>query len=51
MTSDGTCERREDGIHCEHWWDDEGPCCTCGNDEDLDNEPRAVLSNGTGDDT
>lgn len=25
----GECPGREDGIHCEHWWDGDAPCCTC----------------------
>lgn len=45
--SDGSCSKREDGTHCVHWWDDEGPCCTCGCDAQLDNDDDAVLSNGT----
>jgi hypothetical protein len=24
-----TCSADEEGIHCEHWLDDE-PCCACG---------------------
>jgi hypothetical protein len=24
------CPSREDGKHCEHWYDDTGPCCGCG---------------------
>lgn len=35
--SDGSCPEREDGTHCVHWWDDEGPCCGCGFDGELDN--------------
>lgn len=35
--SDGSCPEREDGTHCVHWWDDEGPCCGCGFDGGLDN--------------
>lgn len=26
------CRGREDGIHCPHWYDDEAPCCGCGDD-------------------
>lgn len=26
---DETCPEREDGSHCEHWWDGK-PCCDCG---------------------
>jgi hypothetical protein len=26
---DGACDAREDGIHCECWWDG-GTCCSCG---------------------
>ena len=25
------CPKSEDG-HCDHWYDDEGPCCHCGDD-------------------
>lgn len=27
---DGGCPKRKDGTHCVHWWDDDGPCCGCG---------------------
>lgn len=36
--SDGTCPARPDGLHCNHWWDGDGPCCGCGFDGDLVNE-------------
>jgi 8-oxo-dGTP diphosphatase len=36
--SDGTCPKREDGIHCVHWWDGDAPCCGCGFDGELDND-------------
>lgn len=39
------CKRSEDG-HCDCWWDDEGPCCRCGDDTDAgqsDDSPRAHL--------
>ena len=34
----GMCDVREDGAHCDHWWDGEpigddgfiGKCCACG---------------------
>lgn len=26
---DGYCPCREDQTHCEHWWNDDGPCCNC----------------------
>lgn len=26
------CEKSPDGLHCVHWYDDEGPCCYCGYD-------------------
>lgn len=26
------CPAREDGTHCNCWWDGE-PCCACGSDE------------------
>lgn len=26
------CPKAEDGIHCEHWYDDAAPCCRCGDD-------------------
>jgi 8-oxo-dGTP pyrophosphatase MutT (NUDIX family) len=38
LTSDGTCAKSADGRHCEHWWDDSGPCCVCNYNGDLDNE-------------
>jgi 8-oxo-dGTP pyrophosphatase MutT (NUDIX family) len=37
LTSDGTCANSADGRHCEHWWDDDGPCCVCNYNGDLDN--------------
>ena len=30
----GTCLNSPDGTHCEHWWDGEGACCYC-----EDNDP------------
>lgn len=30
------CRGREDGTHCEHWYDDEAPCCGCGDDGGLE---------------
>ena len=24
------CLVREDGLHCDHWYDETGPCCGCG---------------------
>lgn len=35
MTSQPTTEAvcaREDGTHCEHWWDNSSPYCGCGDD-------------------
>lgn len=29
---DGSCPGYADGTHCRHWWDDDGPCCGCGDD-------------------
>jgi hypothetical protein len=29
----GYCPNREDKIHCECWWDERGPCCSCGHKE------------------
>ncbi len=26
------CPNRTDCKHCEHWYDNEGPCCACGDD-------------------
>lgn len=26
------CPKGEDGQHCEHWYDDAAPCCSCGDD-------------------
>lgn len=26
---DGACPKSADGMHCDHWWDEE-PCCACG---------------------
>ena len=31
-TAEAVCASREDGTHCEHWWDNSGPCCACGDD-------------------
>jgi len=28
MKDDGACAVREDGLHCDHWWDGE-ECCDC----------------------
>lgn len=30
--AEGLCPNREDATHCVHWWDDDGPCCNCGDD-------------------
>lgn len=30
--AEGLCPAREDATHCNHWWDDDGPCCSCGDD-------------------
>jgi len=38
LTSDGTCAKNEDGRHCVHWWDGDGPCCSCGFNGELDND-------------
>jgi len=27
---EGFCEKREDNLHCNCWWDSESPCCGCG---------------------
>lgn len=46
--SDQICTVNEDG-HCDHWWEDEGPCCFCGDDTDAgmsDDSPRAHLAAG-----
>lgn len=32
--AEGLCPNREDATHCNHWWDDDGPCCNCGDDTD-----------------
>lgn len=26
------CPGSEDGAHCDHWYDDEAPCCRCNDD-------------------
>ncbi len=26
------CPKSKDGEHCDHWWDDAGPCHYCGDD-------------------
>jgi hypothetical protein len=28
------CPDDENGMHCDHWWDDVAPCCGCGDDTD-----------------
>ena len=33
MTKETACPVREDGQHCEHWYDCE-PCCACGDETD-----------------
>ncbi len=30
--AEGYCPVMDDHTHCVHWWDDEGPCCACGDD-------------------
>lgn len=30
--AEGYCKDSADGTHCEHWWDDDGPCCRCSDD-------------------
>lgn len=30
--AEGLCPARVDATHCNHWWDDDGPCCSCGDD-------------------
>ena len=30
---DGHCVIHIDQTHCVHWWDDEGPCCACGDSQ------------------
>lgn len=34
----GFCPNREDATHCVHWWDNDGPCCSCGDDIDTPTE-------------
>lgn len=28
--ADGFCAKRDDALHCDHWWDGDRPCCACG---------------------
>lgn len=35
MADETGCRGSEDGGHCEHWYDDEAPCCACGDDGGL----------------
>lgn len=30
--AEGLCPARVDATHCNHWWDNDGPCCDCGDD-------------------
>lgn len=32
------CPKSEDNQHCDHWWDNEGPCHYCGDDSSLASE-------------
>lgn len=34
--SEGFCRKREDGTHCEHWWDGDKPCCACSDNSGAD---------------
>lgn len=39
------CPKRDDGTHCEHWWDGDKPCCNCGDNSypvDEDGKPRPI---------
>lgn len=29
---ESACPKREDRLHCVHWYDDAEPCCACGHD-------------------
>jgi hypothetical protein len=31
--AEGACANSDDGQHCVHWWDGDGPCCRCGSNE------------------
>ena len=34
------CRLSPDNMHCVHWYDDEAPCCYCGNDPSMVGDRR-----------